>query len=127
MKTFLTLVLVVAFSQVYAQSYMSSGAPAGPTSSSSTSGPMMNSPNANQRTLEVPYKGATTDTMTSDTIGTTQSSTTTTVKKTKERRVIPITPANTNPSGVNCVDRSGRSFSSGDSGYTGCVNSMRTR
>ena len=141
MKTLLTLVLAVAFSQAYAESYMSSGAPGGAVGggATTTSGAIMNSPNANQPTFgsEVPYKGTTTGTMrrndtmnnvntTSDTIGTTQSSTTT-IKKTKERRVIPITPANTNSSGVNCVDRSGRSFGSGDSGYTACVNSMRMR
>lgn len=119
MKTLLSLVLAVTFSQTYAQSYMSSGAPSG----GSAPGAVMTSPNPSRPIFDTMNNTKTT----SDTVGTTQSSTTTTIKKTKERRVIPITPANTNPSGANCVDRSGRSFRSGDSGYTGCINSMRMR
>lgn len=135
----LTVVMAVAMIQANAQS-MGTGAATGTGSSGSA---INSNPNLNQPTFgsEVPNKGTTSQNATgttrrsgnvmnntnttNDSVGTSQSSTTTI--KTKERRVIPITPANTNATGVNCVDRSGRNFGSGDSGYTACVNSMRTR
>lgn len=144
MKLLLTLTLTMMFSQAHAQSYMSSGAPTGSATAAMPEA-TISGPGTNQPTFgsDVPYKGTTSgnaagsmrrnsDTMnntntTSDTIGTTQSSTTTTTTTTKPRRVIPITPANTNPNTGNCVDRAGRTFNTGDSGYTSCVNSMRTR
>lgn len=128
MKMLLTFALALTFSQAYAQSFMSSGAPAGSATAAMPEATISN-PNAVKPTFgtDVPYKKTTsekaTESMTSDTIGTTQSSTTTI----KPRRVIPITPPALNPSGTSCVDRSGRTFNTGDSGYTGCVNSMRTR
>lgn len=133
MKILLTLTLALTFSQVHAQSYMSSGAPAGSATAAMPEATISN-PNAAKPTFgtEVPYKETTSrkaagsmnnTNTTSDTIGTTQSSTTTI----KPRRVIPITPPALNPSGTSCVDRSGRTFNTGDSGYTSCVNSMRTR
>lgn len=139
MKTLLTLVMAFSLSQVYAQSVMSSGAATGSPGNVSPAGSGINSnPSINQPTFgsDVPNRGTTTGTVrnntinntntTTDAVGTSQSATTTT------RRVIPntpgtVTPANTNATGVNCVDRSGRNYGSGDSGYTACVNSMRMR
>lgn len=134
MKILLTLALALSLSQAYGQSMGAQGT--APATNSRMPG-TINSPNNNNKPNfgnKVPDSGTTTGTQrsntmnststTTDTIGTTQSSTT--------RRVIPITPrrvtpANTNATGVNCVDRSGRNFGTGDAGYTGCVNSMRTR
>lgn len=128
MKVLLTLVMILSLSQVYGQSMGAQGT--APATNSAMPG-TINSPNNNNKPNfgnKVPNTGTTTgdqrSNTTTDTIGTTQSTTT--------RRVIPITPGrvtppNTNSPGVNCVDRTGRNFGSGDMGYTACVNSMRTR
>lgn len=103
MKTLLTLVVALSLSQAYAQISRipapATGMPAAGTSS--TSG-MMNT------------------NTTTDTVGTSQSSTT---KKELSKRPGTMTPAK----GANCVDRSGKKFRSGDAGHTACVNSMKAK
>lgn len=137
MKTLLTLVLALTFSQVYAQSSMSSGEGTGAASESATSGTIMNSntnTNKNEPIFgsEVPDRSTThkqgartirsKTESTSDTVGRTQSSTSRTTTK---KRVIPITPSKNKA--ANCVDNMGRIFGTEDAGYTGCLNSMRNK
>lgn len=127
MKLLLTLTMVFSLSQAYGQMI---GAPATTPATNSTMPGTINN-NTNQPTFgnRVPNTGTTTGVNRNtnpnmDSVGTGQSSTT--------RTVLPntpgtITPANSNATGVNCVDSSGRNYGSRDSGYTACVNSMRTR
>lgn len=131
MKALLTLVMALSLSQAYAQMTGASHAVGTPAAGTSSTSGMMNTNqndnrpangmmNSNQRR----NSGINNTNTTTDTIGTSQSSTT--------RKVLPntpgtITPPNSNAAGVNCVDRSGRNYGSNDSGYTACVNSMRMR
>lgn len=103
MKILLTLIFITMFSQSYAQSYMSSVRPDG-----SSSGAVMEDSN-----------------VINDTVGTTQSSTT--AIATKSRRMIPMAPDPKFSTEMNCIDRSGKNFDVGDSGYTECANSLMTR
>ncbi|MEA9357569.1 hypothetical protein SHI21_15175 [Bacteriovorax sp. PP10] len=131
MKTLLTLVMALSLSQAYGQMSgtpaPSTGVPAAGTSSMpgmlNNNNPNMNRPADRATGIRRSNTMNNTNT-TTDTIGTSQSSTT--------RGVLPntpgtITPPNLNATGVNCVDRSGRTYGNNDAGYTACVNSMRTR
>lgn len=133
MKTLLTLAMALSLTQAYGQM---SGTPAPATGmpaagTTTMPGTINNNTNANRPLIndtrtgtQRTNTGINNTNTTTDTIGTSQSSTT--------RGVLPntpgtITPANPNAAGVNCVDSSGRSYGNRDTGYTACVNSMRTR
>lgn len=133
MKTILTIALALSMAPAFGQMGSGSTSTTAGSAMGSMSGMRNESPTGtvnNNTNLNQPTTGnirgntINNTNTTTDTIGTTQSTTT--------RRVIPITPGvitqpNTPTQGVNCVDRSGRSYAGGDSGYTACVNSMRMR
>jgi hypothetical protein len=132
MKSLLTLVMALSLSQAYGQLLgtpaPATGVPAAETSTMpgmfNNNNPTMNRPIDSATVIRRSNTTISNPNTTTDMIGTSQSSTT--------RGVMPnapgtITPPNLNTTGVNCVDSSGRTYGSGETGYTACVNSMRTR
>lgn len=133
MKSILTIALVLVMTNGYAQMQTAGGLSGSTTSGvGNAGGNSISNTNSSQRAM-----GSEQAPTTNDTVRTGQSSATrnntnyydtnSANRNNNTIRNAPQNNMNTVPGRSNCTDSSGRSFSSGDAGYTGCINSMRSR